>query len=252
MKSKWMGNVLMAALLAGGVALTGKSATATGPLKIVIVGDSTVADYPLTVPDRGWGQFIGEYFKDGVDVPNLAKNGRSTKTFINEGLWDQGLAENANYVLIQFGHNDSHAPEQPESTDAATDYRQYLRQYIDQSRAIGAVPVLVTPVQRRTYGPDGKLDNSLLPYANAMKTVASEKGVALIDLNASSGRLYERLGEKATATVSRNGTDPTHFNERGARWMAQLVMRDLLKVEPHLIARVRPDHIITGEIDLDQ
>lgn len=224
----------------------------SGPQKIVIVGDSTVANYPLTVPDRGWGQFIGEYFNDTVTVSNTARNGRSTKTFITEGLWTKALAEKPNYVLIQFGHNDSHASTQPEATDAATTFRQYLRQYIDESRAIGAVPILITPVQRRTYGPDHKLNNTLLPYADAMKAVASEKGVKLIDLNATSGRLYDRLGDGANAAVSRNGTDTTHFNERGARWMAQLVMRDLLKIQSELASRIRADHPVKDEIDLSK
>jgi lysophospholipase L1-like esterase len=207
------------------------------PLKIVIVGDSTVANYPTTVPDRGWGQFIGEYFDDSVTVVNLARNGRSTKTFISEGLWQKALLERPNYVLIQFGHNDSHAPDRPEATSAATTFR-------------GAVPILITPVQRRTYGPDGRLDNSLLPYAEAMKAVAREKNVSLIDLNASSGRLYERLGSKANAAVSRNGTDTTHFNERGARWMAQLVMRDLLIAKPELKSRIKPGSAVPQEVDL--
>jgi lysophospholipase L1-like esterase len=220
------------------------------PLKIVIVGDSTVANYPTTVPDRGWGQFIGEYFDDSVTVVNLARNGRSTKTFISEGLWQKALLERPNYVLIQFGHNDSHAPDRPEATSAATTFRDYLRQYIDESRAAGAVPILITPVQRRTYGPDGRLDNSLLPYAEAMKAVAREKNVSLIDLNASSGRLYERLGSKANAAVSRNGTDTTHFNERGARWMAQLVMRDLLIAKPELKSRIKPGSAVPQEVDL--
>ncbi|HVT87744.1 MAG TPA: rhamnogalacturonan acetylesterase [Tepidisphaeraceae bacterium] len=211
------------------------------PLKLAIIGDSTVANYPLNIPDRGWGQFIGEYFDKTVTVVNLARNGRSTKTFINEGLWQKALDEKPNFVLIQFGHNDSHAPTNREATNAATDFRDYLRQYIDQSRAIGAKPILVTPVQRRTYGPDGKLNNSLLPYANAMKEVAAEKKVPVIDLNASSGVLYEKLGAKANEMVSRNGTDATHFNERGARWMADLVMSDLLKLQPELRPRtIRP------------
>jgi lysophospholipase L1-like esterase len=249
-------NWLIAAMLAASIAGCATTPTAkteskpVGPLKIVIVGDSTVANYPLTVPDRGWGQFIGEYFKGDVAVLNVARNGRSTRTFINEGLWDKALAEKPDYVLIQFGHNDSHAPDRPESTDAATTFREYLRQYIDQSRAIKAEPILVTPVQRRTYASAGVLDNSLLPYANAMKAVATEKSVVLIDLNATSGRLYDRLGEKANAAVSRNGTDATHFNERGARWMAALVMRDLLNVKPELRTRLKPGQTIEEEIDI--
>jgi len=123
-------------------------------------------------------------------------------------------------LLIQFGHNDSHNSDRPEATDAATDFRDYLRRYIDESRAIGATPILVTPVQRRTYGSNGKLNNSLIIYADAMKAVAAEKKVGLIDLNASSGRLYEQLGPAANDMVASTPDDRTHFNENGARMMA--------------------------------
>jgi lysophospholipase L1-like esterase len=233
-------------------ATKGEAATlpADKAIKIVTVGDSTMANYAANVPDRGWGQFIGENFNSTVTVVNLARNGRSTKTFINEGLWKRALEEKPDYVLIQFGHNDSHAAAQPESTNAATDFRQYLRQYVDEARAIGAVPVLITPVQRRTYDAAGKLDNSLLPYAEATKAVAKEKGVAVIDLNRTSGELYDRLGRGANAAVSRNGTDATHFNERGARWMAQLVMRDLLAVRPELGGKLKAGVVVAKEIDV--
>ena len=108
------------------------------PLRVVIVGDSTVCNYPENRPERGWGQFIQERFNDGaVIVTNLAASGRSTKTFIKEGRWQKALEQKPDYVLIQFGHNDSHAPERPESTDAATDYKDYLRRYVDESRGRG-------------------------------------------------------------------------------------------------------------------
>ena len=171
---------------------------------------------------------------------NLARSGRSTKTFINEGLWARTLATRPNIVLIQFGHNDSHASDRPESTDAATDFRDYLRQYVDQARAAGATPILVTPVQRRTYSSNGKLNNSLLPYADSMKEVAAEKKVDVIDLNASSGRLYEQLGTSANDVVANAPKDRTHFNEQGARMMAHLVMQELAQIEPSLARRRLP------------
>ena len=171
---------------------------------------------------------------------NLARSGRSTKTFINEGLWAKTLQTRPHIVLIQFGHNDSHAADRPESTDAATDFRGYLRQYIDQARAAGGTPVLVTPVQRRTYSSNGKLNNSLLPYADAMKAVAAGRKVDVIDLNASSGRLYEQLGTAANEVVANAPTDRTHFNEQGARMMAHLVMQELTQVKPSLTKELLP------------
>jgi len=202
-------------------------------LRLVIVGDSTVCEYPQTRPDRGWGQFIAEHF-DNVTVINLAAAGRSTKTFIAEGRWKKALQEKPDYILIQFGHNDSHAPDKPESTDAATTYKDYLRRYIDDSRAIGAIPILVTPMVRRTFDSGGKLIDALAPYADAMKDVANEKNAAVIDLHASSKALVEKLGPDASSKMANKKGDSTHFNERGARAMADLILKDLPAAEPNL------------------
>ena len=211
------------------------------PLRLAIIGDSTVCEYPADYACRGWGHYIHDYFEDTVRVINLAKSGRSTKTFINEGLWGKTLEEKPNFLLIQFGHNDSHSQDRPESTDAKTDFREYLRQYIDEARAIGTKPILVTPVQRRTYDSNGKLNNTLVIYADAMKVIAAEKKVALIDLNASSGKLYEQLGPSANDVVANAPDDRTHFNENGARMMAHLVMQELIQVEPRLAKELMPD-----------
>ena len=211
------------------------------PLRLVIIGDSTVCEYPPERDCRGWGHYIQDYFKDTVRVINLARSGRSTRTFINEGLWAKTLEEKPDVLLIQFGHNDSHNSDRPEATDAATDFRDYLRRYIDESRAIGTTPILVTPVQRRTYGSDGKLNNSLIIYADAMKAVAAEKKVDVIDLNASSGRLYEQLGPAANDIVANAPDDRTHFNENGARMMAHLVMQELAQIEPRMAKELSPE-----------
>jgi lysophospholipase L1-like esterase len=198
------------------------------PLRLVICGDSTVADYPDTTRQRGWGQYIQGYFKASVRVFNLAKGGRSTKTFLNEGLWTKALALKPDVILIQFGHNDSHDPKLPAATNAATDYANYLRQFVDEARAAGATPILITPVQRRT-----EVD-SLLPYAEAMRKVAVEMHAPLIDLHASSGRFYRELGKAETAKLEANSQDRTHFNEAGARAIAGLVMKELPDLDPRL------------------
>jgi lysophospholipase L1-like esterase len=201
---------------------------------MVIVGDSTVCNWPEKDPRRGWGMFIQGYFNNQFSVTNLAKSGRSTKTFITEGLWARALKAQPGYVLIQFGHNDSHAPDKPEATDAKTTYKDYLRQYIDDSRAIGARPVLITPMCRRTFGADEKLKDALLPYANAMKEVAVEKRVPLVDLHAASARLFEQLGPTGSNALANEPGDATHFNDKGARAMADLVAQELPVVEPSL------------------
>ena len=210
------------------------NAAATNTVRLVIVGDSTVCNYPDDQPTRGWGQFIQGFFNESVRVVNLAKSGGSTKTFIDEGLWQKALNERPNFVLIQFGHNDSHGSGRPEPTDADTSFKEYLRRYIDDSRAIGATPLLVTPMCRRTFGPDGKLNDALRPYANAMKEVAAEKKVGVIDLHSTSGELFQKLGEAGSAELANKAGDRTHFNEKGARAMAELVMKELPTAEPSL------------------
>jgi len=221
---------------------------AQSPVRIVIVGDSTVAKYPPKDAKRGWGQFIEEYFRKGtVKVIDLAAPGRSTKSFIQEGHWQKALADKPNYVLIQFGHNDSHAPSKPEATDPSTDYTAFLRRYIDESRAIGAIPILVTPMVRRTFNAQGQIVEGELPpnrplaaYAEAMKAVGVEKGVPVIDLYTSSKDLAEKLGPAASLELASQKSDPTHFNEKGARAMADLVIQGLPAAAPEL-ARLLKD-----------
>ncbi len=238
-------SALAVALLFATVSLTH---AAPPPLRIVLIGDSTVCDYPVTQPNRGWGQFIEEEFKVGeVKVINLAASGRSTKTFITEGRWQKALEKKPDYVLIQFGHNDSHGPARPESTTAATDYKANLRRFIDEARAIGATPILITPMVRRSFDGAGKIregtlpppNSDLQPYADAMKEVGSEKKVAVIDLHQASKELVEKLGPIESEKFANKKGDPTHFNEKGARAMAGLVMKELPVVEPKLKAYLK-------------
>lgn len=220
------------------LALTGVRAAepvAGQKIRLVIIGDSTVCNYPESSVKRGWGMYIQDYFNSNqVQVLDLALSGRSTKTFVNQGHWAAALKEKPDYILIQFGHNDSHSPTKPEATDAATTFRQYLRQYIDEARAIGAKPVFITPMCRRIFQADGQIKNDLLPYAEAMKAVAQEKQVPLVDLNASSVALCNQLGQKASDELACDSKDQTHFNAKGAQAMARLVMQDLLVAEPSL------------------
>jgi lysophospholipase L1-like esterase len=235
-------SVLMAGLTAIGLILFAPEAWAqtNQPMRMVIIGDSTVCNWPASdaLHREGWGMRIQEYFKSDLTVSNLAASGRSTKTFIQEGRWDQALKLKPDVVLIQFGHNDSHASTQPEATDAATAYRDFLRRYIDDTWAVGGVPVLITPMCRRT-----PTDN-LEPYADAMKAVAAEKKVALIDLHASSAKLYAQLGTNGVvelaAHLANGEIDQTHFNAKGAQAMAKLVMDELPAAAPRLKPCLKP------------
>lgn len=208
--------------------------TPDNPMKIVVVGDSTVQTYPPETPIHGWGQYIGGFFGSNVKVVNLALSGRSTKTFRTEGHWDKALAEKGRWYLIQFGHNDSHEKGRPESTDAATDFRENLKRYVDDVRKIGGKPVLVTPMHRRTFTSDGRMADNLAPYAATMKAVAKEKHIPVIDLHTSSGKVFLTLGDKGSADLSCAPGDRTHFSEKGARLMAELVASGIENNVPEL------------------
>jgi lysophospholipase L1-like esterase len=230
-----------AVMLVGCLATTAGTDVAPGkkaPLRIVILGDSTVCTYPPESPVRGWGQYLAEGFKGPVDVHNLAASGRSTKTFLKEGRLRRALAVKADFALIQFGHNDSHAKGRPEATDADTDFKENLRAYVDAFVRAGTTPVLVTPMHRRTFR-GGKLTEELKPYAEAMKAVAGEKNVPVVDLYTRSGELFEKLGDAGSADLSSGPKDRTHFSEKGARAMARLVLEDMKKVNPLLTKSIR-------------
>ena len=207
-------------------------------IKICLAGASTVQSYKPGAGIAGWGQTIGAFFDEGVVIDNHAVGGRSTKTFTTEGRWAKLLASRPDYILIHFGHNDSHGPGKPESTDAATDYRDYLRTFIDESKKASAVPILVTPVRRRLFDKDGQPSQELLPYAEAMKIVAAEKEVMVVDLYSLSGDLLQKLGEEGSLDLYRDATDRTHFSEKGAERMASLIAADLKRQGSPLSSRI--------------
>ncbi len=199
-------------------------------INVIAVGDSTVATYKPESELRGWGQVIGEFFGPNIKVTNTAVGGRSTKTFIKEGLWEKALGKckQGDYILIQFGHNDSHAKDRPESTDAATDYKEHLRKYVDDAKAKGVTPVFVTPMHRRVFNKrTGELSKALKPYADAMKEVAREKKVECVDLYNLSGAIMQKRGDEGCLDLFCNPKDRSHFSEKGARLMAELITKDL-------------------------
>ncbi len=210
-------------------------------IRIVVIGDSTVASYPNPPADRpdltGWGQVLDEFLTDRTSVVNHARSGRSSKSFIREGLWKKALAAKPDYVLIQFGHNDCPGKKE-RSTDAKTDFRDYLRTYVDETRAAGAKPVLVTPMTRFRFV-DGKISSILRPYADAMLVVGKEKNVPVVDLHRSSVAMLNKLGDDASRELRPSEGDRTHFSRKGALAMARLVSAGLREVEPGLRGYLR-------------
>ena len=217
-----------------------KSMNSKAKINVILVGDSTVADYKPELVIRGWGQVIPGFFNNDVKVINQAISGRSTKTFIQAGDWDKTLklVKQGDCVLIQFGHNDSHAKDKPESTDADTNYSEFLRKYVDDVRAAQATPILITPMHRGKFE-KGRISAELQPYADAMKKIAREKDVVCIDLYISSGSLMQELGPDGIAPLFCAPEDRTHFSEKGAVAIAELIVKDLSAAKTPLSSYLR-------------
>lgn len=227
---------LLALLLAG---------TARADLVAVTVGDSIVRSYPephpYGVPIQGWGARLG-LFRPDVAWVNRAVGGTSTKTFLEKGYWAAALAEDADYVLIQFGYGDASGP--PEHTDPETTYRANLHRMVVEARAAGAEPILVTPAGLRTVGFDGvhvHRPNGLEVYAAAMTSQAAEDGVHLIDMQAWSLATYDAVGfpeaqEVFGFTHPEGWEDRLHFGYDGATYAAGFVASRL----PPLVETAAP------------
>ncbi|AFC29177.1 G-D-S-L family lipolytic protein [Paenibacillus mucilaginosus 3016] len=210
-------------------------------ITLFLAGDSTVTDSSgKGFPFSGWGQMLPCFFRHDVAVANHAAGGRSSKSFIAEGRLaaiEEELKE-GDYLFIQFGHNDQKWDE-PRHTDPATTYPEHLRRYIDAARSRKAVPVLVTSVHRRYFDDSGKLKNTHDAYLDAVRQLAEEEAVALIDLAEKSRRLFEELGPEGTKSIFLWGgpgewmnyaggiQDNTHFQERGSLRIAELVVEGI-------------------------
>lgn len=197
-------------------------------INVYLAGDSTVQTYDSSrAPQAGWGQCIADYFTDDVQFFNHAIGGRSSKTFITEGRLEkigQEIKE-GDYLFIQMGHNDSTKSRPERYTEPYEDYKEYLRQYIKVARERMAIPILITPVGRLHYV-RGEFLADFGDYCNAMKEVADEEDVLLIDLMKTSIQYFTTIGYEEVHRffmISVNGTDCTHFTDKGANEMARLV-----------------------------
>ncbi|WP_343699403.1 rhamnogalacturonan acetylesterase [Caulobacter sp.] len=244
---------------------------AIAPSKIILVGDSTTAVI------GGWGpSFCAYHVTSFAACVDLARGGRSSRTYMQEGSWTVALNEakvagyKTTWVLIQFGHNDQ--PGNSRSTELAQEFPGYIRRYVEDARAVGATPILVTPLVRRAFK-DGQQINDLAPWAEAVRKVAAETGAPLIDLNALSAKAAQDLGSQKSelfAQLPRNTApkgaaparaqtevnvqptatyrlsyDDTHLGEEGADYIAAIMAQALADtvpaMRPVLIVERRPD-----------
>jgi pectinesterase len=208
--------------------------------RIILVGDSTVAS------GSGWGDAFSKLLAPGVKCSNLALKGRSSKSYRDEGHWQQVIDAKPDWVLIQFGHNDQPGKGPKLETDAQTTFRENLVRYIADLRAIGAKPALVTSLTRRTFDEHGKIQPDLLvAYVEAAKAVAAERNVPLIDLNARSVEQMNKLGPQGAIAFDAKSADPekpdkTHLSAEGAAKTAVLVAGEIRANVPELAGFLRP------------
>ncbi len=250
---KRLNYILLSALI--GLCMGFSTKESSSPLTVYTIGDSTMANKPLDKNnlERGWGQALGAYFDSRyVIVDNHAMNGRSSKSFFNEGRW-QPIYDNlkkGDYVFIQFGHNDE-KPKEDRHTDPGSTFNEQLKFYVRQTREKGAIPVLFTPMVRRKFGEDGHLVPTHGDYPQAVRDVAAEMGVVLIDHNLSSKALVDKMGpedskklfmwvEKGTNLAAPDGRqDDTHMNGLGAKTMANIILDEVSEKIPQLAPYIR-------------
>ncbi|MDE1162686.1 MAG: GDSL-type esterase/lipase family protein [Acidobacteriaceae bacterium] len=229
----------LAVLAAGVSALT---AVAQKPVRIVLAGDSTVTR------DAGWSEGFCANVIAAVDCLDLAKGGVSSKTYRADGYWARALAAHPDYLLLQLGHNDVTDPKKPMPRNTTLDeYIANMRAFVTEARAAGIEPVLVTSIAREYFQPDGKIHDDLDAHVAAVKTIAAEMHVPLIDLHADSEALLEKTGPKAQAMWGRTKVqdgktmpDKTHWNVAGSYVMGRIVATDMAKAVPALAAYVKP------------
>ncbi len=220
-------------------------------ITVYLIGDSTIASKSTKAyPETGWGTPFTYFFDSTVVVDNRARNGKSTRTFMAENLW-QPVVDNlraGDYVLIQFGHNDE--VKEKKSYTTPEEFKTNLRRYVKETREKKANPVLISPVARRRFA-EGKVQDSHAEYSPFVKQIAQELNVPFIDLNEKSIALLQEFGEEKSKLLflqlapgehpnyPDGKDDNTHFSELGARKMAQLVLAELRAQKIELA-----DHIV--------
>lgn len=201
----------------------------TGKILLCLAGDSTVTY------SQGYGSGFRASLDQQLQVINRSRGGRTTTSFRNDGRWDDILKIKPDYVMIQFGHNDGRDLEL---------YAKNLTRFIDEARATGIKPILVTPVSRRYWQEDGTIKDDLLEKVAVMQKLAAEKKVPLLELHARAVDLYLKVGRKVSETWGLPKPDPanpkitildkTHFNAEGSRAMGRVVAAELKRAVPEL------------------
>ena len=225
-----------------------QSANQQSEITIFMIGNSTMADkrYDEGNPEKGWGQILPLYFKKGVRIENHAVNGRSTKSFLDQGRWEvvKEKIKPGDFVIIEFGHNDAKKEDSTRFADASTSYRWNLEKFVDETIEKGGIPILATPIVRRRFDKLGKFYDVHGDYPKVVREVAVEKNVILLDLQAKSEELLIQYGEENSKqlflhiapgeypSLPDGKTDDTHFSPTGAFRICDLAAEEIrLKVK---------------------
>ena len=192
---------------------------------VFLLGDSTVCDQPRE-PYNSWGQMLTRFFKASIAVASHAESGESLRSSLGARRLDKVLSimKAGDYLIIQYGHNDE--KERGEGVGAFTTYKADLKRFVSEARKHGGIPVLVTPVHRRTFDAEGKITNSHGDYPDAVRQVAKEEAVPLIDLTAMSKLFYEAMGPERSKLAFKDG-DGTHHNNYGSYELAKCVVEGI-------------------------
>lgn len=221
-------------------------------IRVWLIGDSTMSVKEVKAyPETGWGMPFVHFFDSTVTIENHARNGRSTKTFISEGLWQKVIdnVQEGDYVFIQFGHNDE-AKEKLERHTTSDEYKANLTRFVSETRNKKGIPVLITPVARRRFDSTGRAMETHPVYSGLVRDVAKQMNVPLIDLDKKSQELLQALGPENSKLLflqlqpgehpnyPEGKNDNTHFSELGARKMAQLVLAEIRALNLELAERI--------------
>jgi lysophospholipase L1-like esterase len=224
------------------------------PFTIYTIGDSTMADKkPGNYPETGWCQVLGNYLDESITVENHARNGRSSKSFIEEGRWQVVLdsLKPGDYVFIQFGHNDQKDYDSTRYTTPFGTYAANLEAFVKQSWEKGAPPILFTSIVRRKFGEDGRLVDTHGDYPDAVRQVAQQMDVPLVDLQKLTEAWVNSLGDEASkemylwVPVSENypegRQDDTHLSEQGAHQIAKMALAECISQNLAFANRIKLD-----------
>ena len=218
-----------------------------------LMGDSTMAEKDPSGgnPERGWGMMFPNFLDDSVKVINYAQNGRSTKSFIDRGLWDKVKAnlKPGDWLFIQFGHNDAKESDPERYAAPFGAYQDNLRLFVRTAKSMGARPVLLTPVARRWFKENGLDRNCHTDYPAAMAQVAQEENVPLLDITTATLDWLEGLGDEASRQyfmISTGKDDNTHTVASGARKVTEIICEKIKGQLPELAGHLRRYDIVVS------